>query len=158
MKQQKRPERACQHQWAELEARRTERQHGHGQENRKHRLLPADNGARQKVQRPERCDRTEFGQEVNAEHVIAGGAEGNIGEPECQWGSEIGADLILAAKGYHGGEFAGRAAVQKHGHEQPQRRLQQHYKPDDQPRPGADQFDDQGGETHEGAGPAFATS
>ena len=51
--------------------------------------------------------------------------------------------------GQHGREIAGRAAIQQQRHDQPQRRLQQHHDPDHQPRPGADQFDDQRGETHE---------
>jgi hypothetical protein len=84
-----------------------------------------------------------------AEQMIARGAEGDIGKPERQGWTEIGSDLVFPAKGQHRGKLAGRAPIQQHGQRQPQRRLQQHHQPDHQPRPGADQFDNQRGETHE---------
>ena len=114
-----------------------------------HRLLSADNGARQQEQRPEGRDRAKLRQQIDAEHVVAGGAEGDIGKPERQRRTEIGADPVFPAKRQHGGEVAGRAAIQHQRQDQPHRRLQQHHQQHHQPRPGADQFDDQGGETHE---------
>ena len=42
------------------------------QQHREHRLLPADDGARQQIQRPERRDRAKLRQQIDAEHVIAG--------------------------------------------------------------------------------------
>ena len=50
MQQQQRPERARQHQRAEFDAGRTEGHDRHRQQHRKHRLLPADNGARQLIE------------------------------------------------------------------------------------------------------------
>jgi hypothetical protein len=152
MQQQQGPQRPRQHQGTELDTGRTECQHRHGQENRKHRMLSADDGARQQVQCPERRDRAKLRQQINAENVIARGTKREIGEPERQRRAEIGSDLVFPAIGEHGGEVARRAAIQQHRNQQPERRLQQHHKPDYQPRPGADQFDNQGGETHEAAG------
>ena len=57
MQQQQRPERPRQHQRAELEPGRTERRDRHRQQHREHRLLSADDGARQQIERPERRDR-----------------------------------------------------------------------------------------------------
>ena len=111
--------------------------------------MPADDGARQQIQRPERGDPAKLRQQIDAEHVIAGGAEGDIGEPERQRRPEIGPDPVFPAIGEHGGEIAGRTSIEQQRQDQPQRRLKQHHEPDDQPRPGADQFDNQRGETHE---------
>ena len=141
MQQQQRPERTRQHQRAELDAGRTECHDRHRQQHRKHRLLSADNGARQQIQRPERRDGAKLRQQIDAEHVIAGGAKRDVGEPERQRRAEIGSDLVFPAKGQHGREVAGRAAIEQQRQEQPQRRLEQHHEPDHQPRPGADQFD-----------------
>ena len=149
MQQQQCPKRARQHEGAKLDSGRTEGQNRHRQEDREHRLLSADNGARQQVQRPERRYRTKLRQQIHAEHVIARRAKRDIGEPERQRRAEIGSHLVFPAISEHGGEVARRAAVQQHRHKQPQRRLRQHHKPDYQPRPGADQFDNQGCETHE---------
>ena len=81
--------------------------------------------------------------------MIAGGAERDIAEPERQRRAEIGSHLIFPAIGQYRRKIAGRTAVQQQRQHQPQRRLQQHHKPDYQPRPGADQFDDKGGKPHE---------
>ena len=119
------------------------------EQHRKHRLLPADDDARQQIERPERGDVANLRQQIDAEHVIAAGTERDVGEPERQRRAEIGADLIFPAKGEHGGEVAWRAAVQHERQDQPDRGLEQQHEPDHQPRPGADQFDNQRGETHE---------
>ncbi len=149
MQQQQRPERACQHQRTEFAAVRTERHHRHGQQHRERGLLSAYHGPRQQIQRPERDDPAKLRQQIDAEHVIAGGAESDIGKPERQRRTEIGPDPVFPAIGEHGGEIAGRTSIEQHRQDQPQRRLRQHREPNDQPRPGADQFDNQRGETHE---------
>ena len=149
MQQQQRPQRPRQHQRAKLDAGRTERGNRHRQQHGKHRLLPADDGARQQIKRPECGDGAKLRQQIDAEHVIAGGTKGDIGEPECQRRAEIGSDLVLPAVGEDGRKVAGRASIQQHRQQQPQRRLTQHHNPDHQPRPGADQFDNQRGETHQ---------
>ncbi len=113
MQQQQRPERTRQHQGAELDAGRTECRHCHGQQDREHRLLAADNGARQQIQRPEHCDRAKLRQQIDAEHVIARGAKRDIGEPERQRRAEIGSDLVFPAIGEHGRKVAGRASIQQ---------------------------------------------
>ena len=53
---------------------------------------------------------------------------------------------------FDGREITGRAAIEQCRQDQPKRGLKQHHEPDHQPRPGADQFDDQGSETHKTAG------
>ena len=52
--------------------------------------------------------------------VIAGGAKGDVGEPERQRRPEIGADLVFPAVGEHGREIAGRAAVEQQRQDQPE--------------------------------------
>ncbi len=56
---------------------------------REHRLLPADDRARQLIEGPEGDDGADLRQQIDAEHVIAGGAEGDVGEPERQRRTEI---------------------------------------------------------------------
>ena len=94
-------------------AGRTECRDRHGQEDREHRLLSADDGARQQIKRPERRDRAKLRQQIDAEHVIAGGAKRDIGEPERQRRAEIGSDLVFPAIGEHGRKVAGRASIQQ---------------------------------------------
>ena len=101
------------------------------------------------IENPERGDRAKLRQQIDAEHVIADGAEGDIGEPERQRRTEPGSDLVFPADRQHGREFPGRAAIEQHRQHQPEGGLQQHHEPDHQPRPGADQFDNKGSETHE---------
>jgi len=149
VQQQQRPERARQHQGAELDAGRTECRHRHRQQHRQHRLLSADDGTREPEQRQERRDRAELRQQIDAEDVSADRPERDIGEPERQRRAEIGPDLIFAAEGDDRGEVAGRASIQQCRHDQPQRCLRQHHDPDHQPRPGADQFDHKRSETHQ---------
>ena len=149
VQQQQRPDRTRQHQRTEFDAGRPEGADRHGQQHRQHRLLTADDGAREQIQRPERRDVANLRQQIDAEHVIADGAEGDVGKPERQRRTEIGTDLEFPAEGQHGSHVAGRAAIQHQRQDQPHRRLKQQHDPDHQPRPGADQFDDQGGETHE---------
>ncbi len=81
--------------------------------------------------------------------MIAGGTERDIGEPERQRRAQISADLKFPAEGQHRRQVAGRAAIEQQRQEQPKPGLKQHHEPDHQPRPGADQFDNQGGEAHE---------
>ena len=88
------------------------------------------------------------GQDVDAEHVAAGGAIGDVGEPDRQGRAQISADLVFAAERQQGREAAGRAAIKHQRHEQPHRGLEQHGDPDDQPRPRANELDDQGGIPH----------
>ena len=149
MQQQQRPQRPRQHLRPELEPGRTERRDRHGEQHREDRLLSADDGARQEIKRPEHRDRAKLRQQIDAHDVITGGAKGDIGEPERQRRAEIGADLVFPAIGDHGSEVAGRAAIQQQRHQQPQCGLNQHHQPDHEARTGADQFDNQGGETHE---------
>ncbi len=148
MQQQQRPERPRQHQGAEVECGRGEGQQRHGQQHGQHRLLGADHRAGQMIERDEGRDPAELGQHVDAEHVAAGGAIGDVGEPDRQGRPEIGADLVFAAEGQQGREAAGRAAIKHQRHEQPHRGLEQHGDPDDQPRPRANELDDQGGKPH----------
>jgi hypothetical protein len=101
------------------------------------------------IHRPQSRNAAELRQEINAEHVVAGGAVGDVGEPERQRRPHVGADLILPAEGEQGGEVAGRAAIEHHRHRQPHQRLQRDHEQNHEPRPGADQFDNQGGETHQ---------
>ncbi|MGY4477366.1 hypothetical protein ACVILL_004780 [Bradyrhizobium sp. USDA 3364] len=149
MQQQQRPERTRQDQRAELDARRGEHHDRHRQQHRQHALRAADDGACQLVEGDEGCDLADLRQQIDAEHVIAGGAEGDVGEPERQRRPHVGADLIFAAEGEDGGEIAGRAAVEDQRQQQPDRGLHQHHDPDHEARPGADQFDNQGGKPHE---------
>jgi len=128
---------------------RTECGDRHRQQDREHRLLSADNGARQQIERPERRDRAKLRQQIDAEHMIARGAKRDIAEPERQRRAENGSHLVFPAIRENRSKVAGRASIQQHRQDQPQRRLKQHHDPDHQPRPGADQFDDQGGKAHE---------
>ena len=76
-------------------------------------MLSADDGARQQIKRPEHRDRAKLSQEINAEHVIAGGSKRDVGDPERQWRTEIGPHLVFPAIGNHGREIVGRAAIQQ---------------------------------------------
>ena len=149
MQQEQRPEWTRKHRRAEFDAGRAERSDRHGQQHREHGLLSADDGARQMIEGPEGRDRANLRQHIDAEHVVARSAERDVGEPERQRRAEIGADLIFTAESEHDGEIAGRTAIEHERDKQPQRCLQQHHDPDHQPRPGTDQFDNQGSETHE---------
>ncbi|MGY3465338.1 hypothetical protein ACVW0I_002209 [Bradyrhizobium sp. LM6.11] len=135
MQQQQCPERPRQHKGPEVECGRREGQHRHGQQHGQHRLLGADHGAGQMIERNEGCDPAELGQDVDAEHVAAGGAIGDVGEPDRQGRAQISADLVFAAEGQQRREAAGRAAIERQRHEQPHRGLEQHGDPHDQPRP-----------------------
>ena len=106
---------------SEFDAGRTERHDRHRQQHRQHRLLAADDGARQIVEGPEGGDGAELRQQIDAEHVIADGAVGDIGQPERQRRAEPGSDLVFPAERQHGREIAGRAAIDQHRQQQPER-------------------------------------
>ncbi len=149
MQQKQRPQRARQHQRAELDAGRAERHHRQREQYREHRLLPADDRAGQLIIDPEGDDGAGLRQQIDTEHVVAGGAESDVGEPERQRRTEPGSDLVFPSEGQRGGKVARRTAVEQHRQDQPKSGLGQHHDPDHQPRPGADQFDNERGEAHE---------
>ncbi len=149
MQQQQRPKRPRQHQRAELDAGRTEGRTVSVSKHREHRLLSADNGARQQIQRRERDDRAKLRQQIDAEHVIAGERGTRCRRARTPAAGRDRCRPVFPAIGQHGRKVAGRASVQHKRQDQPQRGLAQHHDPHDQPRPGADQFDNQRGETHE---------
>jgi hypothetical protein len=148
MQQEHRPERTREDQRAEFDAGRAEGRDRHGQQHGDHRLRAADDGTAELIDRTEGEDGADLRQQIHAEDMIAGGPEGDIGQPERQRRTHMGADLIFPAIGQHGGEIARRPAIQQQGDDEPDRGLTQHDDPEHQPWPGADQFDDQGGETH----------
>lgn len=110
--------------------------------------MRADHGTGEMIERDEGRDLAELGEDIDAQHVAAGGTIGDVGEPDRQRRAEIGADLVFPAEGQEGREVAGRAAVEHQRHEQPHQSLEQHGNPHDQPRPGANELDDQGGKPH----------
>ena len=62
---------------------------------------------------------TNLRQQIDAEHVLAGETECEIGEPERQRRAEIGAHHIFAANGEHHRQVAGRAGIEQHRHDEP---------------------------------------
>ena len=116
------------------------------------RVLRTDDGAAEPEDRPERDDEADLRQQIDAEHVVAGGAEGDVGQPERQRRALHAAEQIFAAVGEVEGDVARRAGIEQRRQDEPQRGLRQHDQPEHQHRPRADQFDDQGRETHAKAG------
>jgi hypothetical protein len=92
MQQQQRPERARQHQGSEFDAGRTEGDDRDREQYREHRLLPANNRARQLIKRQEGDDGADLRQQIDAKHLIAGGAERDVGEPKGERRPEIGSN------------------------------------------------------------------
>ena len=92
---------------------------------------------------------TDLRQQIDAEHMIADRAERDVGKPGGERRTEVGSDLVLPAESQQGRQITGRAAIEQHRQDQPKPGLEQHHEPDHQPRPGADQFDNERGEAHE---------
>ncbi len=149
VQQHQRPQRARQHRGPELDPGKAEHRDRRRQHDRKHGLLPADDGSAELEQRPHGDDKAQLRQQIDTDHVIAGKAIGDVGEPERQRRPDVGADLIFPAERQQGGDVTWRAAIEQQRQHDPQGRLRKNHAPENQLGPGADQFDDQGSEAHD---------
>ena len=106
----------------------------------------ADNGAAEGEHRPIRRNDAGLRQEIETE--TAGNAESDFTQPERQRRSEIAAEAEFVAYGQQDRHIARRRAVEQRRQRHPERALRERHAPEHQPRPSAQEFDDQGDVMH----------
>ncbi len=146
--QRQRPQRLRQDVRTELDGRKCEGRNGERQQHRDGGVLRPDDGAAEAEHRPERDDEADLREQIDAEHVVAGGTEGDVGQPERQRRALHAAEQIFAAIGEVERDVARRAGINQCRQNEPQPSLRERDQPEHQHRPRTDQFDDQGGEAH----------
>ena len=85
----------------------------HHQQHRERRVLRADDRASEREHRPIGHDHADLRQQVDADQAAAGEIEGELGEPEGERGTEIGAELELVADREHVRHVAGRPGIEQ---------------------------------------------
>ena len=147
VQQDDRPQRHGEDDGPEVRCRHRKGGHPDHQQHRQRRVLRAHDRAPEREYGPIGRDHADLRQHIDAEH--AGNSEHDLGEPERERRSKVGAELELVSDREHVRHVTGRTGIEQGGNQRPQQRLHQRRQPDGQRRARAQQFNENGDVKHQ---------